>query len=85
MPFRKYLEDHTFTPDAVKAMSEALTYICRELEGAGIPQYSTSALVQMITTHASAGETNPERLSQAVIQSILKSKTAGLVRPLEPT
>lgn len=84
MPFTKYLEDHTFGPDAVKAMSDALTRICRELEAAGIKQYSTSALVQKITALASTGETNPERLTVSVLQSVLKSKQQGkrLLRPI---
>jgi hypothetical protein len=74
MPFKKYLEDHAFSPEAVKAMSEALTRICRELEAAGVTQYSTSSLVQKITNLASAGETNSEWLTRSVLQSILKPK-----------
>jgi hypothetical protein len=81
MPFRKYLEEQSFSPDAVKAMSEALTRVCRELDDAGIPRYSTTALVQMITSLASAGVTDPERLSHAVFQSILESRAVARVRP----
>jgi hypothetical protein len=84
MPFTKYLEDHTFSPDTVKAMSEALTKVCRELEAAGISQYSTSALVQTITALAAAGETDPERLSRAALQA-MRSQTKAIARPLQPT
>lgn len=74
MPFRKYLEDHSFCPDTVKVMSEALTLVCRELDAAGIPQYSSSALVQMIVAVASGGEKDPERLARSVFQSVLNSR-----------
>jgi len=73
MPFTKYLEEHSFTPEAVKAMSEALTRVCRELEDAGI-RYSTATVVQMITAVASTEDLDAERLSFAVVQSFLNSK-----------
>jgi len=73
MPFTKYLKEHSFTPEAVKAMSEALTRVCRELEDAGI-RYSTATVVQMITAVASTEDLDAERLSFAVVQSFLNSK-----------
>lgn len=73
MPFTKYLEEHSFTPEAVKAMSEALTRVCREVEDAGI-RYSTATVVQMITAVASTEDLDAERLSFAVVQSFLNSK-----------
>lgn len=74
MPFRKYLEDHSFCPDTVKTMSEALTLVCRELDAAGVAQYSTSALVQMIVAVASRGEADPRQLARSVLQSIVNSR-----------